>query len=313
MERRDFLKAGVVALTVPFVDRASAALSPGNSLIQDPYPRIGLSTTAFRARFPATRNRNGGPITTPELTMLTAPKLIIDEVGLKNVEIWEAQWEEKSDAYATRIRTSTTAAGGRIIDIQVDTADFNISDPDAARRAQAITAQKTWIDRAVVVGSPRVRLNTGLPAGQPHRELAHTIDSYRQLAEYAESKGITVLIENHLGTTATDVAAIVGAVNHPRLRSLIDWGNTGGGTAEQMIADLAPTFPTLGLISAKAQEFDENYNHKNWDIGALVRATEDAGFRGIYSIELWETRNPPPDPVRAAKAVRDIIAANLRS
>jgi len=80
-----------------------------------------------------------------------------------------------------------------------------------------------------------------------------------------------------------------------------------------MIADFAPTFPTLGLISAKAQEFDENYAHKNWDIAALVRATEDAGFRGIYSIELWETVNPPADPVRAAKAVRDIIAANLRS
>jgi sugar phosphate isomerase/epimerase len=143
--------------------------------------------------------------------------------------------------------------------------------------------------------------------------LARTIDSYRQLAEHAERAGVTVLIENHLGTTSIDVAAIVGAVNHPRLRSLIDWGNTGGGTAEQMIADLAPTFPTLGLISAKAQEFDENYKHKNWDIAALVRATEDAGFRGIYSIELWETTNPPADPVRAAKVVRDIIAANLKS
>ena len=124
---------------------------------------------------------------------------------------------------------------------------------------------------------------------------------------------MTVLIETHLGTTPVDVAAIVGAVNHPRLRSLIDWGNSGGGTAEEMIADFAPTFPTLGLISAKAQEFDENYRHKNWDIAALVRATEDAGFRGIYSIELWETVNPPPDPVRAAKVVRDIIAANLAS
>src|SRR5262252_6368408 len=117
MERRDFLKAGVVALIAPFVDRTSAGLSAGDSLKQDPYPRIGLSTTAFRARFPATRNRNGGPITTPELTMLTVPKVIVDEVGLRNVEIWEAQWEEKSDAYAAKIRSATAGFGGRIIDI----------------------------------------------------------------------------------------------------------------------------------------------------------------------------------------------------
>ena len=314
MQRRDFLKAGALALTTPLVGPASFAVPSADAApIQDPYPRIGLSTTAFRARFPATRNRNGGPITTPELTMLTVSKVIVDEVGLRNIEIWESQWEEKTDAYASRIRAATAAAGGRVIDIQVDTVDSNISDPDPVRRAGSVAAQKAWIDRAVVVGSPRVRLNSGLPAGQPHRQLSRTIDSYRQLAEYADKVGVTVLIENHLGTTAVDVAAIVGAVNHPRLRSLIDWGNTGGGTAEEMIADLAPTFPTLGLISAKAQEFDESYRHKNWDIAALVRATEDAGFRGIYSVELWETRNPPPDPVRAAKVVRDIIAANLGS
>jgi sugar phosphate isomerase/epimerase len=313
MQRRDFLKAGALALTTPLIGAATTGLAADAAASQDPYPRIGLSTTAFRARFPATRNRNGGPITTPELTMLTVSKVIVEEVGLRNIEIWEAQWEERSDDYAAKIRNAAAALGGRIIDIQVDTQGSNISDPDPAKRAQAVAAQKTWIDRAVVAGSPRVRLNSGLSAGQPHRELARTIDSYRQLAEYAERAGVTVLIENHLGTTAIDVAAIVGAVNHPRLRSLIDWGNTGGGTAEEMIADLAPTFPTLGLISAKAQEFDENYKHQNWDIAALVKATEDAGFRGIYSIELWETRNPPSDPVRAARVVRDIIAANLKS
>jgi hypothetical protein len=57
---------------------------------------------------------------------------------------------------------------------------------------------------------------------------------------------VTVLIENHLGTTATDVAAIVGAVNHPRLRSLT--AGTRRRTAEEIVAGLAPTFPTLGLI-----------------------------------------------------------------
>jgi hypothetical protein len=44
-----------------------------------------------------------------------------------------------------------------------------------------------------------------------------------------------------------------------------------------------------------------------------VKATEDAGLRGIYSIELWKTRNPPTDPMRAATVERDLIAANLRA
>jgi hypothetical protein len=120
MRRRDFLTAGALTLTIPFVGDRKLARAAGPALIPDPYPRIGLFTTAFRACFPATRSRNGGPITTPELTMLTVSRLIVDEVGLRNIEIWESQWEERSDKYASKIRVATAAAGGRIIDIQVD-------------------------------------------------------------------------------------------------------------------------------------------------------------------------------------------------
>jgi sugar phosphate isomerase/epimerase len=55
--------------------------------------------------------------------------------------------------------------------------------------------------------------------------------------------------------------------------------------------------------------------HVAHDFGALVRATEASGYRGIYSIEQWPTTGsaPPADPIRAALALKDELRTNLRT
>jgi sugar phosphate isomerase/epimerase len=168
------------------------------------------------------------------------------------------------------------------------------------------------MDRAVAVGSPSIRVNTGPTGGRPF-DVRVTADSFRQIAEYGQQVGVTVLVENH-GTPIPNVVAIVDAVNHPRCRSLVDFGNTTpSGSTEEKIASLRPMFPRLGFVSAKAEAFDEAYRHTSWDFAAFIRAVEESGYRGIYSLELWNTRNPPADTPRAARAIRDLIAANLRA
>ena len=71
------------------------------------------------------------------------------------------------------------------------------------------------------------------------------------------------------------------------------------------------SLPLAYLISAKGMEFDGNYNHTTYDFGACVRAAEKAGFKGIYSIELWAPNYVPADPIRAVKALTGIIQQNL--
>jgi sugar phosphate isomerase/epimerase len=118
-----------------------------------------------------------------------------------------------------------------------------------------------------------------------------------------------ILVENHYGSAViADAAAVVRAVDHPNCRALADWGNSAATSTAQRIADLSLLFPKLELVSAKGLHFDADYRHVDYDIGAIVRATEAAGFRGIYSIELWADQNPPDDPVRAAHTMLDTIA-----
>lgn len=64
-------------------------------------------------------------------------------------------------------------------------------------------------------------------------------------------------------------------------------------------------------ISAKGMRFNAAYEHLSYDLAPCVRAAEQAGFKGIYSIELWTPTDPPADPVRAVRSVADIIRRQL--
>ena len=83
------------------------------------------------------------------------------------------------------------------------------------------------------------------------------------------------------------------------------------GPRAALLAFLGQLFPTAALISAKGMVFDADYRHLSYDVGACTRAAEAAGFRGVYSVELWAPDYFPPDPFRAARTMLDEIASNL--
>jgi sugar phosphate isomerase/epimerase len=314
MNRRRFLEYSTRALAVaPFFGAfESGYASQGAS---KPIPdavlkRIGITTVCFRERFPATRSKGAAAPAAGDLTLLTAPKFIADELGLHNVEIWSAQFADKSLDYCKQVKAAADAAGSRIINVQVDGPE-NLSDPDPAKRATSLASIKQWMDRAAAVGSPRMRANTG--GGTPETwDVSRTADSFRQLAEYGKSIGVKILIENHTGYSADidKVVQIVKAVNHPNCRIISDWGNTPSTSPSDRVAGLSKLLPQLDLVSAKELDFDDQNRHVSYDIVPLIKATEASGFRGIYSIEFYSNR-PPRDVVAAARDIMQTIATNI--
>src|SRR5262245_56538875 len=316
MNRRRFLQQGSRALAVaPFVlGRAPAEGVQGTTTSIPPavLSRIGITTVCFRERFPATRSKGATAPPGGDLTLLTAPKFIADQLGLHNVEIWSAQFAETSLDYCKQIKAAADAVGSKIIDIQVDGRE-NLSDPDAAKRADSIATIKQWMDRAAAVGAPRMRANTG--GGPPNAwDVNRTADSFRQLADYGKKIGVKILIENHIGYSADidKVVQLAKAVNDPNCRVISDWGNTPSTSPADRVAGLSKLFPYLELVSAKELDFDEENRHVSYDIVPLVKATEASGFRGIYSIEFYSDK-PPRDVVAAVKDEMQTIAANLRA
>jgi Xylose isomerase-like TIM barrel len=202
MHRRRFLQQTGSALAVaPFrgaFDLARAFQGASKPIPDAVLNRIGITTVCFRDRFPATRSKGAAAPAGGDLTLLTAPNFIADELGLHNVEIWSAQFADKSLDYCKQVKAAAETAGSRIINLQVDGPE-NLSDPDPAKRAASLASIKQWMDRAAAVGSPRMRANTG--GGLPEAwDVNRTADSFRQLAEYGKTIGVKILLENHPAT-----------------------------------------------------------------------------------------------------------------
>lgn len=313
MKRRTFLQqSGRVLAAAPFLSLASLQTIPSAIL-----RRIGITTVCFRERFAKTRGRG---VTAPpggDLTLLTAPKFFADTLGLHNVEIWNSQFDEESIDYCKKIKAAADAVGSKIINLQLDLGPADtLSDPDAAKRAAAATAIKGWMDRTAATGATMMRANTG-PGTAANWNLQRTADEFRKLAEYGKTIGITILVENHIGYSEDidKVVQIVKTVNHPNCKTLCDWGNSpAGGTPEQKVAALAKLFPNMGLVSAKQLDFDAQNRHISYDVVPIIKATEAAGYKGIYSIEFYSTNDKPPkDVTAAAKVMVNTLAANIKA
>jgi sugar phosphate isomerase/epimerase len=311
LNRRAFLQRGCRALAAaPLYSSLSHAAIPPAVL-----KRIGITTVCFRERFKETRTKGAPPPPEGDLTLLAAPKFIADQLGLHNVEVWDWQFADKSLEYCRQLKAEAAKVGSTFLNIQLDSDwEYDISSPDKARRDQSIEFARQWLDRAKAIGSPRLRINSGGTAPGEPWSLERTAASYRQLTEYGKKIGVKVLVENHIGFSGDidKAVAIVKAVNDPNCRLISDWGNVPAKTEEQRVASLKKMFPDLDLVSAKEVDFDGN-RHISYDIVPIIQATEAAGFRGIYSIEMWTAKAPPRDPVAAARTFVSQLAAHIRA
>lgn len=304
MNRRTFL-ASIAGAALPLP--VSAASGPDRA-----YGRLACTSVSFRHRFAATRPK-GQAANEPDLTLLDLPALVAERLGLRQVEVWSRHFLEPTLAFAEKLRHAAERAGARIVNVQQDEPPFELSHPDADRRAASVASIKRWMELAAACGSPSLRANVGGRPTDPF-DLSAAADSFRRLADHGAKLGVKILVENHGGHSvkAENVAAVVAAVASPWCRSLPDFGNLPAGTSlPDRIAFLQKILPFAALVSAKGMEFDADYRHTSYDVGACVRAAESAGFTGIYSIELWAPSYTPPDPFRAVRTMGDEITRHL--
>ena len=323
MNRRSFLQqSGRALVAVPFMPLASDLLNAaGTTTVFQGIPpailkRIGITTVCFRERFPATRSRGAAAPSGGDLTLLDMPKFVADNLGVHNVEVWNAQFADMSLDYCRKLKAAADAAGSKINNLQLDLSggQDNLSDPDDAKRAANIAKVKEWMDRAAACGCTSMRANTGGGAETAY-DAKRTAASFRELAQYGQPKGVMILIENHVGYSANidHVVEIVKDVNHPNCKVICDWGNTpANGTPADKVVALSKLFPYVHLVSAKELDFDENNKHASYDVLPIIKATEAAGFKGVYSIEFYSSK-PPKDVVAAAKDLVNALAANIKA
>ena len=304
MHRRDFLKLGSTALATPLFSSALPSTALAASMQAGPLDRIGIATWSFRHLLAAGRNPKMPAPERAVMTALDAPKFVSGELGLRQLEIIINHLDERTVAYAEKVRAAADQAGVKFINFQLG-GQMSASDP--AVRAKSIEEIKEGMRIAAALGAPSVRADVGGKTGEP-LDLAITADSYKQLVEFGSTIGVMPMPENHGGhSTDPDTLVTIMKAVDPRVRAIVDWGNLRVENQEQRIEGTRKLLPYTGLVSAKVDRFDDGYR-PGYDVGELVRLVEGSGYRGKYSIEIT---NPPADIVRGSLVAKETIATNL--
>ena len=305
MRRRSFLAGAGIILGLP----ANALAAAGDLKIPlRKLERLALSSSSYRANYDG---RYAVATATPRLSHESFPGFVRQTFGLRHVELWDQQFGPGGATFEAchAVRSAADKAGVAIVNIEVEDLP-NLGPADPAARTAAIAACKVWLDKGKALGATSIRVNVS--RRQDPVDVPSAIEVLRAAADYGRAIGLYVQLENHGGQTAriSDLIAMVRAVDHDHCRIEIDWGSWS--PPGDRYAEILSAMPYVHMVSAKGEIFDEaDYRHLSFDVRRLVREAERAGFKGIYSIELFAT-SAPADPARAVRSFIQMISEEMR-
>ena len=309
MQRREFLLSAAAVTGVMGTSRVSArAQSPDARKLA----RISMMTLNFTTLL-KTPHQPPGPDRT--LDLFDLPEMYVDTYGVHNIELMHYHMASSDPSYFRALRERIDRAKSKVTQLVVEFGGLNISAPDHnfLPRLQALDLTKVWIDRAVVLGCPRIMVNQGQPSAENR---AYAVETLKAMGEYGASKGVKVTMETRgnggagrgaaPGAPATSVPA--GPPPEPAWVLLndiarsagtyinIDLGGIGATNQDELHAGLRGLLPTnSGSIHVK--------NGTVWDLATALRSIEAQGYTGIYSIEA-------PGHERT-RAIYDVIVATI--
>jgi sugar phosphate isomerase/epimerase len=266
--------------------------------------RVAMTTVTFRARFAQTRIKNHPPV--GELMLIDVPEYYADRFKVHHLEFWSRHFESRDPDYLKRLARRIRRAKSTLINIQIDE-PYNLSSTDEEGRQKSLAFVKGWIDTAVSLGAKSARANTG------RGDIEACIRSFKEIDRYSKEKGILLLTENHGGLSSDPdmLLRLVEAVGGDNFEILPDFGNFNANVQMEGLRKILPF--AKHLISAKAMQFDDKFQHTAYDFDRCVRLSESMGFAGYYSAEYYDGRGRPVDYEKVADWMLEHIKANLKA
>ncbi len=296
MKRRDFIYRVALA-------PAAGAVLNGSGLQARPTApadetaklrRICISTWSFHNYFPATREKTFN-LPGDMLKLVDFPKLMADKYKVHNIEICVPHFESAETGYLKVIKARLGEIGSKAVNMPVDIPELwekgGLSDPDKRVRDKAIRGAQKWIDVAAAIECKSVRCD---PGKMDPKNLAPTIESYKQLSEYGKKSGVHVVIENHGGLGSEhpeELVELFKGVGGSNIGALPDFANFPDEAIRVKGLQLLMPYAQV-VCHAKGLEFDDRGNETKFDFPKCMEITKKANFKGVYSIEF----EGPGDP-----------------
>jgi sugar phosphate isomerase/epimerase len=202
-------------------------------------------------------------------------------------------------AFLNGLDVSGTAVGNR----------FTV--PAGPDHDKQIALVKTWIDNAVEIGAPCIRIFAGeTPKGAMIEQARKwCIECIEECLKPAADKGVFLALENHGGivTTSDQTLAIVEAIRSPWFGLNVDTGNFRDPDS---YAAIERTSPYAVNVHLKTEVTSTTRGAAPSDYDKIARIFKASGYRGYLSLE-YEAREDPRTGV--PKHIKAILAAVARA
>ena len=299
--RRRFIKntaLGFAALNSPL---AFSWLDPSTYLPTK--PKISLAQWSLNRAFFA------GKLDPQDFARIAA-----EEYQIEAIEYVNAFYKDKvqDSAFWQKMRQHADDNGVESLLIMVDD-EGELGIRNDSKRDIAVENHYKWIEAIKILGGHSIRVNAFGKGGRKQLKAA-LVDGLGKLAEFGQSMGINVLVENHgLHTSdAAFVVSIIKEVDNPYLGTLPDFGNwclsNEWGSLQNPCDErydpyrgVTEMIPFARGVSAKSYEFDELGEETRINYQQMLRIVKRAGYQGYIGIEYEGKYLTEPEGIRATK------------
>ena len=169
----------------------------------------------------------------------------------------------------------------------------NFTQPDEGSRKKDIQLVKNWIDVATKIGAPVIRIfsGPGIPEGYHRKEVtAWVVEAFQECADYGESKGVMVGLQNHNDflKTADQVIQIMNLVESDWFGLILDIGSFRAGDPYTEIEKAAP-YAISWQIKEKVYV---NEKEEEAQLNRIVNIVRKANYRGYLPLETLGPGDP---------------------
>jgi sugar phosphate isomerase/epimerase len=240
-----------------------------------------------------------------------------NDFGINAIEYVASFYKSQAtnETFWKMMRNRADSLGVRSLLIMVD-GEGDLGSVQTETRNAAVANHYKWVEAARILGCHSIRVNA-FGDGSKEEVKDAMIDALTQLATYASSRQINVIVENH-GLYSSDgqwIADIMKKVNMPNCGTLPDFGNwclnAKWGTTQDNVctevydryAGVSEMLPWAKGVSAKSYKFDADGNETIIDYAKLLNFVKSSSFDGYIGIEYEGHDLSEPDGIRATKSL----------
>lgn len=242
---------------------------------------------------------------------LTSGKITVEqlaqkgrEMGLEGFEIVDIDLPDTSEK---AIREIGKTMADNQMQISCVSLEHDLSQPSRELWNRDIDKVKRWMDYALILGTPKLRVFTGWqkPGMSYLQQVRLCEEGLSVLSQHAQSLGVTLTIENHndICRFADELVPMIERIGSPNLKTNPDPFNFGWiekektcRVNEMVYEQTRLMMPLAENIHFKFTRFDGDGNDIYMDVEKFMALFKEYGYDGWIAMEfMWPEREANVD------------------